>query len=295
MIRCVYEIIVAMEINKFVSFDITLCRGLHEKIFIMDRKNSILNYKGKLAVFHQQQDEILKHTDLAERLSIPLYQSISKDVPESFFLTWRDGILKLLDKDLMKKGGLFVDIEPRPGEQRSWPAPKKGALAQAIGRKTKTIIDATTGWGQDSLHIFRMGYDLRCIERSPVMVELLNDGFNRLQQLDWVINLSLILPQLIPGNACNLLPSLDVKPECIYIDPMFPPKRKKSALAKKSMIVLRDLLGNDEDKEQLFATAFETATKRVVVKSPDYAEPLAGKPSESFSGKMLRYDVYLKG
>ncbi|MEE9338914.1 MAG: class I SAM-dependent methyltransferase, partial [Methylococcaceae bacterium] len=36
------------------------------------------------------------------------------------------------------------------------------------------------------------------------------------------------------------------------------------------------------------------ATKRVVVKSPNYAEPLAGKPSDSFSGKLLRYDVYLK-
>jgi hypothetical protein len=32
-------------------------------------------------------------------------------------------------KELLKKGGLMVDIEPRQGEQRSWPAPKEGALA----------------------------------------------------------------------------------------------------------------------------------------------------------------------
>jgi 16S rRNA (guanine1516-N2)-methyltransferase len=76
---------------------------------------------------------------------------------------------------------------------------------------------------------------------------------------------------------------------------MFPPKRKKSALAKKSMMVLRDLLGDDQDKEQLFEAAFKAAGKRVVVKSPDYAEPLGGKPNESFQGKLLRYDVYLKG
>jgi 16S rRNA (guanine1516-N2)-methyltransferase len=58
--------------------------------------------------------------------------------------------------------------------------------------------------------------------------------------------------------------------------------------------VLRDLLGDDDDKEQLLEAAFKAAGKRVVVKSPDYADPLGGKPNESFQGKLLRYDVYLK-
>jgi 16S rRNA (guanine1516-N2)-methyltransferase len=60
------------------------------------------------------------------------------------------------------------------------------------------------------------------------------------------------------------------------------------------MVILRDLLGDDTDKDQLFNVALQAAGKRVVVKSPDDAEPLGGKPSESFSGKLLRYDVYLK-
>ena len=242
----------------------------------------------------QEQNKETVSYQLAEKLGVPIYQAVDKNTVEDFFLSYRDGRLKLLDKALLKKGGLSVDIEPRPGEQRSWPAPKKGALAQALGRKTKTIVDATTGWGQDSLHIFRMGYELRCIERSPVMVELLIDGFKRLSKTDWVMNLDIQLPELISGNAIEVLSKLEINPECIYIDPMFPPKRKKSALPKKSMTILRDLLGDDEDKEQLFEMAYQTATKRVVVKSPDYAEPIAGKPSESFSGKLLRYDVYLK-
>jgi len=252
-------------------------------------------HKGKLAVFYQERDKEVASALLAEKLGITAYQSISKDTAEDFFLTWRDGRLKLLDKELLKKGGLSVDIEPRPGEQRSWPAPKKGALAQALGRKTKTVVDATTGWGQDSLHIFRMGYDLRCIERSPVMVELLADGFSRLSQAEWVNNLNAQVPELIFGNAIEILPDLEIKPECIFIDPMFPPKRKKSALAKKSMTILRELLGDDEDKEQLFEVALQMARKRVVVKTPNHAEPIAGKPSESFTGKLLRYDVYLIG
>ncbi|MCK4841117.1 MAG: class I SAM-dependent methyltransferase [Methylococcales bacterium] len=252
-------------------------------------------YSEKLAVLYLGQGEIEPFSQLAERLNVPLLESANKKTAEDFFLTWRDGCLKLLDKELLKKGGLSVDIAPRPGEQRSWPAPKNTALAHALGRKTQTIIDATTGWGQDSLHIFRMGYSLRCIERSPIMVELLDDAFKRLEQTDWVKNLQLKVPELIAGNAIEVLSTLDDQPECIYIDPMFPPKRKQSALPKKSMLILRDLLGDDADKDQLFEAAFQAATKKVVVKTPDYADPIAGKPNESFSGKLLRYDVYLKG
>lgn len=262
----------------------------------MNIPNKLQNYyHGKLAVICENIDEISMHNALANRLSIPLYDSKTLEYSEQFFLTWRNSRLNLLDQALLNKGGLYVDIEPRPGEQRSWPAPKKGALAQALGRKTRTIVDATTGWGQDSLHIFRMGYDLRCIERSPIMFELLVDAYKRLAEVDWVKNLEISIPELILGDAIKALSALEQKPECIYIDPMFPPKRKKSALAKKSMTVLRELLGDDEDKEQLFEMALQTASKRVVVKSPDYAEPIAGKPNESFSGKLLRYDVYLKG
>jgi 16S rRNA (guanine1516-N2)-methyltransferase len=139
-----------------------------------------------------------------------------------------------------------------------------------------------------------MGYDLLCIERSAVMGELLQDGFNRLALQDWMQKLDLQSPKLLNGNAIELLEVLDFQPDCIYLDPMFPPKRKKSALAKKSMVVLRDLLGDDQDKSELFIAAMKAAGKRVVVKSPDYAEPLGGKPNESYQGKLLRYDVYFK-
>jgi len=253
-------------------------------------------YRGKLAVLYEGQGDILPFQQLAERLAVPLRHSAEDnfDNQELFFLSWREGCLKLLDKELLKKGGLIVDIEPRHGEQQSWPAPKKGALAQALGRKIRTVVDATTGWGQDGLHIFRMGYEVLCIERSPVMAELLIDGFSRLAEQDWMQKLNLQPPRLLIGNAIELLETLETQPDCIFLDPMFPPKRKKSALAKKSMMVLRDLLGDDQDKGQLFAAALSATGKRVVVKSPDYAEPLGGKPNESFQGKLLRYDVYIK-
>lgn len=260
-------------------------------------------YREKLAVLYEGQGDFLVFQQLADRLGVPLENAVTGGCPGSlpFYLTWRDGCLNLIDtagvagRSRPKKGGLTVDIEPRPGEQRSWPAPKTGALAHALGRKTKTVIDATTGWGQDSLCIFRMGYRLVCIERSPVMFELLTDAFKRLAEVEWVRHLGITPPALLAGNAIEILAELETPPDCIYIDPMFPSKRKKSALAKKSMTVLRDLLGDDQDRAVLFAAAFDAAGRRVVVKSPDYAEPLGGRPSASFQGKLLRYDVYLKG
>ncbi len=254
-------------------------------------------YLGKLAVLYDNDGDYQRYQQLADQLGVPLRRTSAADFAqhEAFFLTWRDSCLKLLDHALLKKGGMTVDIEPRQGEQRSWPAPKDGALAKALGRKTKTVVDATTGWGQDSLHIFRMGYALLCIERSPVMAALLADGLARLAQQPWLLNLQLQPPRLLAGNAIELLLNLPEPPDCIYLDPMFPPKRKKSALAKKSMMILHDILGDDDDKDALFAAAMQATGKRVVVKCPDYAEPLGGaKPSESFHGKLLRYDVFLK-
>ena len=126
------------------------------------------------------------------------------------------------------------------------------------------------------------------------MAALIQDGLHRLEQKDWLQNRQLSVPNLLTGDAIKLLVQLQETPECIYLDPMFPPKRKKSALAKKAMTVLRDILGDDLDREDLFAAAWQATGKRLVVKCPDDAEPIVPNPSESFSGKLVRYDVYLK-
>ena len=233
--------------------------------------------------------------NLAERLSLPLMAMADAQAGNyNFFLCYRDGCLKLLDKLNLKKGGLLVEVDLRPGEQHSYPAPKKDQLAQAIGKKTHSVVDATSGWAQDALALFRMGYQVTCIERSPIMAALINDGFQRLAEKDWVQKRDLIPPPLLVGNAIELLANLPASPDCIYLDPMFPPKRKQSAATRKSMAILRDILGDDTDRYELFAAAMAATGRRVVVKSPDYAEPLGGKPTESVQGKLLRYDVYLK-
>jgi 16S rRNA (guanine1516-N2)-methyltransferase len=84
-----------------------------------------------------------------------------------------------------------------------------------------------------------------------------------------------------------------VRPDVVYLDPMYPHK-KKSALVKKEMRVFQTLVGADNDADSLLAPAMALATKRVVVKRPDYAEFLAGqKPSTAIETKKNRFDVYV--
>jgi 16S rRNA (guanine1516-N2)-methyltransferase len=73
------------------------------------------------------------------------------------------------------------------------------------------------------------------------------------------------------------------------------PHKKKSALVKKEMRVFQSLVGADLDADDLFAPAMRVATKRVVVKRPDYAEYIANvEPSMAIETKKNRFDVYVK-
>ncbi|MGO2403831.1 MAG: class I SAM-dependent methyltransferase, partial [Vibrio litoralis] len=81
-----------------------------------------------------------------------------------------------------------------------------------------------------------------------------------------------------------------------YLDPMYPhpENKKKSALVKKEMRVFQSLVGADNDADDLLEPALQLATKRVVVKRPDYAPWLnQHKPSMAIETKKNRFDVYV--
>jgi 16S rRNA (guanine1516-N2)-methyltransferase len=81
--------------------------------------------------------------------------------------------------------------------------------------------------------------------------------------------------------------------DVIFLDPMYP-ARNKSALVKKEMQMLQELIGHEPDTEQLLNTALSAAGKRVVVKRPRTA-PALGEipPSHSIKGKTTLFDVYI--
>jgi len=101
--------------------------------------------------------------------------------------------------------------------------------------------------------------------------------------------------QLVQSDAVDYLTGLaeTERPDVVYLDPMYP-HREKSALVKKEMRAFRQLVGEDLDADRLLPAALAAARQRVVVKRPDYAEPLAGpKPTLSIPTKNHRFDVYV--
>jgi 16S rRNA (guanine1516-N2)-methyltransferase len=174
---------------------------------------------------------------------------------------------------------------------------KKEAIARAIGLKGKDslhVLDATAGLGRDAFVLASLGCVVDMIERSEVVAALLQDGLERAAADS---ELSAWLPanmQLFHGVATDLLADWShKKPDVVYLDPMFP-HRKKNAAVKKEMRLFQQLLGPDEDADLLLEPALKLAKKRVVVKRPSGAPFLADKkPQIEMLGNANRFDVYL--
>ena len=179
------------------------------------------------------------------------------------------------------------------------------AIAKAIGIKGKdslSVIDCTAGMGVDSFIMASVGADVLMLERSPIIAALLDDALFRFAaELD-PLHEKLKLVQSDASEYLQNVFNTDSThsdsniPDVIYIDPMFPHK-KKSALVKKEMQAFQMLLGPDQDSEDLLSAALKVNPKRVVVKRPNEAPELVNKQGRSASmairSKKHRFDVYL--
>ena len=134
------------------------------------------------------------------------------------------------------------------------------------------------------------------IERSAVLSCLIE---NAIERADLSENFHTLLEQgfsLIHDDANNYMArqidSENKAPDVIYIDPMYP-ERKKSALVKKDMQILQRLHGEDDNADTLLNNALALAKKRVVVKRPIHAQIVNEKiPNTCIKSKKTRYDIY---
>jgi len=185
-----------------------------------------------------------------------------------------------------------LDFEKLVHQLRSFPAPKQGAFNQALGRKTKSVIDATGGWASDAMLMYMQGYRVTIIERLPIMAALIEEALLRLSNTTWAFDNAIAVPTVLCGDAAQLLPDLAGNADCVYLDPMFPEKKKKKAAVNKQMQLLQWLAGSDNDAGRVAEIA-RSAFPRLAVKRPDYAETLIKDPTSQFSSKLVHYDVYL--
>lgn len=201
-----------------------------------------------------------------------------------------DGKLSLIDNE-QQFNPLSIDFAAK---EYQWRAQRyqHELLTKAIRIKHQaeiTVVDATAGLGRDSLILASAGMQVIMIERQPLIYPLLADGLQRAKQQKLAAANNL---QLRHDNAINVINDAKIAADIIYCDPMFPIKTK-SALVKQEMHWLQQVVGIDQDIEALITAARNSSAKKVVVKRPIQAQPVANlMPDFSYSGKQTRFDIY---
>lgn len=173
----------------------------------------------------------------------------------------------------------------------------KSPLFKAVGVKSGAarprVLDATAGLGEDTWLLAAAGCTVTAVERQPIIHTLLQDALRRARvTAPDVTDRITLRPR---GDAADTLIRADPADEfdVVLIDPMFPGAQKRKTAERKPLRVLRWLAGDDADADKLWDLARCAASRRVVVKRPRHAPPLAGqKPAAAHAGKGFRFDVY---
>ncbi len=154
------------------------------------------------------------------------------------------------------------------------------------------IVDATAGFGDDSLILAAAGFRVRMYEYDEVIAALLEDAIDRAKEIP-ELSETVARMELVWGDSVEGMKKLDYKPDIVLLDPMFP-ARQKSALIKKKFQLIQQLESPCTTEEDLIEAAMAADPKRIVIKRPLKGPFLAGrKPSYSLEGKAIRYDCFV--
>lgn len=244
-----------------------------------------------------ESDELRARAEaLAARLALPLADG-PKATAYDLLLAVTGERLELREVGPRSAGPVCVDfVGGRLGYRRGTPRFGAATLLRAVGfrRPPWRVCDATAGLARDAFLMALAGCSVTAVERSGVLAALVADALERAgddRELGPVVRERF---KLVPGEARQVLADwpADEPPDAVYLDPMFPP-RKKSALVKIEMRVCRRVAGADADAAGLLKAALKAARSRVVVKRALADPPLRESPSFSYRGRTLRYDIYL--
>lgn len=191
--------------------------------------------------------------------------------------------------DGMELRGDFARLLPRLRQDRL----HRELLVRAArvrGVDAPTAVDATAGLGEDALLLAAAGFTVTLCERDPVIAALLADTLLRAREDERLSKVAARM-RLVEGDAIETLASLDEAPDVVFLDPMFPDRRRRASTNKKLQL-FQVLERPCEDEDALMAAALTARPRKVVVKRPLKGPHLAGvKPSSSLAGKVVRYDV----
>ncbi len=217
--------------------------------------------------------------------------------------------------------GLSVAPEWDKLQRRVVSAGRKSELLLQASKITSDshVIDATAGFGHDSLILASTGAQVIMLEQQPLMALLLLIEQQRMNALpNWQKLMSRL--QIINTDALSYFESIDFADsnnkltadnhhgvDVVYLDPMFPEdsyqdsKTGKGAKVGKHMQALHQLASPPTSAEevQLLQSAQAVVSQnsqkqgRVIVKRPQFAPFLADQsPNESWHNEAVRFDGY---
>ena len=217
-------------------------------------------------------------------------------------------------RTLIRPDGARMNIDFTQGKSAARQAQpsKDQSLVRALGlhkltlaqREKLHVVDATAGLGQDGWIIACQGCKTTLLEQSPIIAAMLQHAIHQAALIPALFNIAnqidvknIRSQDFFANYDANFNANSDepTSPDIIYLDPMFPHK-KKQAKVKKGMQFLQALLP-DNDNKDLLKHALATATSRVVVKRPSGADVIEG--TENWSGQQTcvktdatRFDIY---
>lgn len=258
------------------------------------------------ALIAQHQLPIILNAELfTEKLTQKCRQQLSQTATQSILLLDEKNKLSWLSD------GLSVAPEWDKLQRRVVSAGRKSELLLQATKITSdsTVIDATAGFGHDSLILASTGAQVIMLEQQPLMALLLLAEQMRMNALpNWQKLMSRL--QIINTDALSYFATLQTDAKAIdvvYLDPMFPEdsyqdsKTGKGAKVGKHMQALHQLAcpPTPEEEMQLLQSAQAVVSQsaqtsgRVIVKRPQFAPQLAHQPaSESWHNEAVRFDGY---
>lgn len=231
---------------------------------------------------------------LSEKLNLPFVHAVSAEHNFDYHLHLDTDRIVLI-KVGAKMAPLVVDFLTGKNKRRAeQPSRRTQLLAKAAGVKPNycpMVLDCTAGLAGDAFVLASIGCEVMCLERNPIIAVLVQDALTRFYHATGKSSLQLMYQC---DSVQKFILSLPVKSyDTIYLDPMFP-DRTKSALVKKDMQILHDLVGVDSSSDALLNCVKPYARRRVVVKRPLHAPFLDHQtPDVQYKGRSTRYDVYL--
>lgn len=225
---------------------------------------------------------------LAARLQAPLTRDAEEAAAAPLALRCDADGLTLMG-DGMELQADFGRMLPRlkPGRLQRELLVRAARIKGAPG--TPIAFDATAGLGEDSLLLAAAGFDVTLCESDPVIAALLQDALRRAQD-DPALHDIVARMHFREADSIAQLGALTQAPYVIYLDPMFP-ERRKSAAVKKKFQLLHRLERPCSDEQELLQAAIDARPRKIVVKRPPKGPYLAGmKPAYSLKAKAVRYD-----